>query len=176
MEKEKMTKEFAEKIMQDTRECLKHHCLEDKRECNVCPVYHPIEEIIVAKAFIEDKEITVLQGYPEYKGADVYQYDASRTFGKGWKNEAYELHALHGMVGEIGELHSLYQKVYQGHEFDEDHAKKELGDLLWFIAEYACAMGWALSDVMHTNIEKLKKRYPNGFETDKSLHRENGDI
>lgn len=176
MEREKMTKEFAEKIMQDARECLKHSCSEDERDCNVCPVYHPLEEIIEAKVFLEGKGTKIMHGYIEYEGADVYQSDASRTFGKGWKDEDYQLHALHGMVGEIGELHSLYQKVYQGHEFDEDHAKKELGDLLWFIAEYACSMGWALSDVMYTNIEKLKKRYPNGFDAEKSLHRENGDV
>ena len=87
-----------------------------------------------------------------------------------------EKHALHGMVGEIGELHSLYQKMYQGHTFDEEHAKKELGDLLWFIAEYCTAKGWNLSDVMELNIEKLKKRFPDGFSTDKSLHRVEGDI
>lgn len=67
-----------------------------------------------------------------------------------------EMHALHGMVGEIGELHSLYQKEYQGHAFDEEHAKKEVGDLLWFIAEYCTAMNWELDDVMEMNIEKLK--------------------
>ena len=176
MEKEKMTREIALKIMQDARECLKHSCDETicKESLLKCPVYHPIEDIVKAKAFLEGKKMAM--GYYEYRGADAYQKDAGRTFGEGWKDEDYQLHALHGMVGEIGELHSLYQKVYQGHEFDEDHAKKELGDLLWFIAEYAYSMGWALSDVMHTNIEKLKKRYPNGFETNKSLHRENGDI
>ena len=86
------------------------------------------------------------------------------------------MHALHGMVGEIGELHSLYQKVYQGHEFDGEHAKKEVGDILWFIAEYCTAMGWQLEDVMEMNIEKLKARYPKGFEAERSLNRVEGDI
>lgn len=87
-----------------------------------------------------------------------------------------ELHALHGMVGEIGELHSLYQKNFQGHKFDKLHAKKELGDLLWFIAEYCSAMGWSMSDVAQMNIDKLKARFPEGFEADKSLNRAEGDI
>lgn len=87
-----------------------------------------------------------------------------------------ELHALHGMVGEIGELHSLYQKSFQGHGFDNNHAKKELGDLLWFIAEYCSSQGWKMSDVAQLNIDKLKARFPEGFEADKSLNRAEGDI
>ena len=87
-----------------------------------------------------------------------------------------ELHALHGMVGEIGELHSLYQKSFQGHKFDKLHAKKELGDLLWFIAEYCTAKGWTLEEVMQLNIDKLRARYPEGFETERSIHRVAGDI
>lgn len=108
--------------------------------------------------------------------ANEYQRLAERTMNKKNSNRENELHALHGMVGEIGELHSLYQKVYQGHEFDAYHAMKELGDLLWFVAEYCTANGWALADVMELNIEKLKARYPEGFSEDHSLHRAEGDI
>lgn len=87
-----------------------------------------------------------------------------------------EKHALHGIVSEAGEIHGLYQKVYQGHVIDKEHAKKELGDLMWFIAEYADANGWKLSDIMQMNIDKLKARYPQGFDSEKSLHRKEGDI
>lgn len=105
-----------------------------------------------------------------------YQRLASRTMNLLWTSEAQTMHALHGMVGEIGELHSLYQKRYQGHDFDEEHAKKELGDLLWFVAEYCTAMGWDLEDVMQLNIDKLIARYPEGFSEERSLHRAAGDI
>lgn len=105
-----------------------------------------------------------------------YQRLASRTIGSNMNAVKQEKHALHGMVGEIGELHSLYQKRYQGHDFDEEHAKKELGDLLWFVAEYCTAWGWALEDVMQLNIDKLIARYPTGFEVKRSLHRAAGDI
>ena len=105
-----------------------------------------------------------------------YQRLASRTINFNWGKSSLELHALHGMVGEIGELHSLYQKKYQGHNFDVEHAKKELGDLMWFIAEYCTAVGFKLDDVMQTNIDKLKARYPDGFDVEKSLHRKEGDI
>ena len=105
-----------------------------------------------------------------------YQLLASRTINNDLTKVGQEKHALHGLVGEIGELHSLYQKVYQGHEFDKNHAMSELSDMLWFIAEYCTAMGWNLDDVMQYNIDKLIARYPDGFETDKSLHRAEGDI
>lgn len=108
--------------------------------------------------------------------ANDYQKLASRTINKALTKGTMEAHALHGMVGEIGEIHSLYQKVYQGHHLDEEHIKKELGDLMWFIAEYCTAMGFKLDDVMQTNIDKLKARYPSGFESERSLHRKEGDI
>lgn len=105
-----------------------------------------------------------------------YQLLASRTINKELELKEQEMHALHGLVGEIGELHSLYQKVYQGHEFDKHHAMSELSDMLWFVAEYCTAMDWNLDDVMQYNIDKLIARYPDGFESDKSLHRAEGDI
>lgn len=105
-----------------------------------------------------------------------YQSLAERTINHDCTKSEMEMHALHGMCGEIGELHSLYQKMYQGHPFDKEHAMKELGDLLWFIAEYCTACGLSLDDVAVANIEKLKARYPEGFDADKSLHRKEGDL
>lgn len=105
-----------------------------------------------------------------------YQDLAARTINTNLDSWQMSFHALHGMVGEIGEIHSLYQKTYQGHEMKSAHIKKELGDLLWFVAEYCTAMGWDLDDVARMNIDKLKARYPEGFDADKSLHRKEGDI
>lgn len=105
-----------------------------------------------------------------------YQKLAARTINKDLVPSEQEHHALHGMVGEIGEIHSLYQKEYQGHSIDREHLKKELGDLLWFIAEYCTALGWELDDVATLNIEKLKARYPEGFDAEHSLHRAEGDL
>lgn len=107
---------------------------------------------------------------------NVYQLLAARTINRTLSQEQTELHALHGLSGEVGEIHSLYQKVYQGHEMDQEHLKKELGDLMWFIAELCTSKKWNLEDVMALNIEKLKARFPDGFEEDKSLNRKEGDI
>ena len=105
-----------------------------------------------------------------------YQMLAARTINEKLSLIAKEYHALHGMVSEMGELHSIYQKAYQGHGLNFEHMKKELGDLLWFIAEYCTVMNWELEEVMQLNIDKLLKRYPEKFETERSLHREEGDI
>ena len=105
-----------------------------------------------------------------------YQKLACRTINYDLYIAEIVLHALHGMSSEIGEIHSIYQKSYQGHKADEEHLKKEVGDLLWFIAEYCTAYGWNLEDVMQQNIDKLIARYPDGFDAEHSLHRAEGDI
>lgn len=105
-----------------------------------------------------------------------YQMLASRTINNQLTTPAQEIHALHGIAGEIGEIHSIYQKYYQGHEKNKEHLQKELGDLLWFIAEYCTAKCWPLESIMCMNISKLKARFPEGFEEERSLNRAEGDI
>lgn len=105
-----------------------------------------------------------------------YQKLAARTINPELSSILMENHAIHGMAGEVGEIHSIYQKYYQGHDLDDSHLKKELGDLLWFAAEYCTAKGWDMTDVAQLNIDKLRARFPEGFEVDKSLHRAAGDI
>lgn len=105
-----------------------------------------------------------------------YQKLAARTINKNLSTVECQYHALHGLVGETGEIHSLYQKVFQGHEYTEEHMKKEFGDLLWFIAEYCSAMEWSLEEIMELNINKLKARFPEGFDPEKSQHRKEGDV
>ena len=105
-----------------------------------------------------------------------YQQLAARTINREHLPGEWEDHALLGMMGEVGEISSIYQKTYQGHEMDYAHLKKEVGDLLWFIAEYCTACRWELEEVMALNIEKLRARYPDGFETERSLNRKTGDV
>lgn len=105
-----------------------------------------------------------------------YQLLAGRTMNPDLSDFDTMQHALHGMVGEIGEIHSLFQKVYQGHDIDVVHLKKELGDLLWFVSEFATINRWELSEIAQMNIDKLKARYPYGFAEEQSLHRKEGDV
>ena len=106
-----------------------------------------------------------------------YQKLAMRTCSIPYTDRGAMLtHAVLGLASEAGEVAGIFQKTYQGHEADTEHIKKELGDCLWMIAEACEALEFDLGDVMMTNIEKLKDRYPEGFSVERSLHREDGDI
>lgn len=107
--------------------------------------------------------------------ASEYQKLAARTIGTS-DNEDTIRHGVYGLCAEAGEVAGLFQKIYQGHKLDTEHLKKELGDVLWMIAEICTANNWSLEDIMKLNIEKLKARYPDGFEAERSLHRVEGDI
>ena len=116
-------------------------------------------------------------------GSDQYQALAMRPCAIPYNDRKGMLsHALLGLASEAGEAAGILQKVYQGHphpltdEQEQLHLIKELGDCLWMIAEACEAIGTPMSLVMETNIEKLKARYPEGVEADKSLHRKEGDI
>ena len=112
----------------------------------------------------------------KYKGADEYQKDAARTIMTPDNLDKMLTHGLHGLASEVGEVHGIFQKTFQGHEADPEHLIKELGDVLWMIAEICTACGFSMSDIMKINIDKLWGRYPDGFDPDKSLHRKEGDI
>lgn len=85
-------------------------------------------------------------------------------------------HAVFGMCSETGEIAGIFQKTYQGRDIDFVHLKRELGDVCWFVAEACTAMGVSLEDVMECNIQKLKDRFPEGFDPYLDQHRKQGDI
>ena len=106
-----------------------------------------------------------------------YQEFAARTINTDLTLIGQRNHALYGLAAETGEILSLYQKELQGHGMpSREHLIKETGDAMWMIAELLTSQGIDLDEVMETNIEKLKKRYPEGFTTERSIHRESGDI
>lgn len=100
-----------------------------------------------------------------------FQKMSARTINKDLSGEEVELHALHEIAGEVGEIHSIYQKVYQGHDFDEENLKEEIGDLLWGIAELCTSRGYSLEEIAQFNVDKLLGRYPNGFDPERSKNR-----
>lgn len=81
-------------------------------------------------------------------------------------------HALWGLSSEVGEVCSLHQKTHQGHSLDAVALRKEIGDVLWMIAELCDVYNISMGAVAEENIAKLKKRFPEGFSVDKSLHRD----
>lgn len=71
-----------------------------------------------------------------------------------------------GIVGEAGEVADLLKKVlYHGKPLDVFHLREELGDVLWYLTSLAELHNLNLDDIAKANVEKLTKRYPNGFHT-----------
>jgi len=104
-----------------------------------------------------------------------YQELALRTSGS-MDNKDMILNGTLGLSGESGEVADYLKKaLFQGHEFDEKHIAEELGDICWYIAILSHGIGYDLEAVMQINIDKLKKRYPKGFEKERSLNRESED-
>lgn len=82
-----------------------------------------------------------------------------------------------GLGGESGEVEDQVKKsIFQGHALDKEHLAKELGDVAWYLAVAAHAIGYDLDTIFQMNVDKLWARYPNGFEAEKSLHREESDV
>lgn len=105
-----------------------------------------------------------------------YQAAAMRTAGTTDK-ETLLINGVMGLNGEAGECIDLIKKhLFQKHELDKSHIAKELGDVAWYLAVTAYAIDYELEAVFKMNIDKLRARYPNGFEATKSLHRAAGDI
>ena len=106
-----------------------------------------------------------------------YQGLAMRTSNRELSKEDHLLNGVLGLVGESGEIADLIKKNrMQGHPIDIEHVAKELGDVCWYIAETATAIGCDMETIMKMNIEKLRKRYPKGFDTERSQHRAKGDV
>ena len=82
-----------------------------------------------------------------------------------------------GLTGEAGECADIIKKhLHHEHPLDREHLLKELGDVLWYVALGCELLGETLENVMYMNIDKLKARYPEGFDPDKSLNRKEGDV
>ena len=108
---------------------------------------------------------------------DNYQELALRTASReSLVDESTMLNAAAlGLNGEAGEIADHVKKVmFHGHPLDDDtrdKIAKELGDILWYCAMGARGIGIGLGDIAQMNVEKLKKRYPDGFSTENSLNR-----
>lgn len=106
-----------------------------------------------------------------------YQKEALRT--ESGMNKQYPriLNGLMGLNGEAGEAIDILKKsLFHGHELDREHLAKELGDVAWYLAVSADAIGYKLEDILQMNVDKLRARYPEGFDTERSQHRDPNDI
>ena len=102
-----------------------------------------------------------------------YQLLAQRT-AKITDNPADKLlNGCMGLNGEAGECIDLLKKhLFHGRELDRKKLAEELGDVLWYVTELATEAGYTLADIAQNNIAKLRRRYPEGFDAERSRNRE----
>jgi NTP pyrophosphatase (non-canonical NTP hydrolase) len=103
---------------------------------------------------------------------DEYQELAARTIGAGRSREQAIANAALGLTGEAGEVAEHVKKhLFHDYPLDRDAVVKELGDCLWYVAAMCTALGTSLDEVGAANVEKLRRRYPDGFSSERSLNR-----
>ena len=106
-----------------------------------------------------------------------YQKLAMTTLNPALSDKDILINGVMGLCGESGEAIDIVKKwLAQGHELDKAHLAKELGDIAWYLAEAATALDLSLEDILQANLDKLKKRYPEGFSSQQSMIRLEGDL
>lgn len=82
-----------------------------------------------------------------------------------------------GLAGESGEVLDMVKKwVFHEKDLDKDHLKKEIGDVMWYVAMLCESFGFDLDEILQMNVDKLRARYPEGFDPEKANHRKPGDV
>ena len=104
--------------------------------------------------------------------ANEYQSLAMFTLNPALSKRDVLVNGVMGLCGESGEAIDIVKKwLAQGHELDKKGLAKELGDIAWYLAETAWALDLPLEDILRGNIEKLQRRYPEGFDPSRSVNR-----
>lgn len=104
--------------------------------------------------------------------ANEYQKLAMRTINVE-QSEDRLLNAVFGLMGEVGEVTDMVKKIWwHGHDIEKPKLLDELGDVLWYVVLATDALGETLEEVMNRNIIKLKTRYPDGFDPQRSKSRD----
>ena len=106
-----------------------------------------------------------------------YQKAAMETLNPALDKKDVLINSVMGLCGESGEAIDIVKKwLMQGHELDKAHLIKELGDVAWYLAEAATALDVPLEAVFQGNLDKLRQRFPNGFDVGASVNRREGDL
>lgn len=101
-----------------------------------------------------------------------FQRVSTRTLNKELSKEQQVSNMIFGANGELGEVTDILKKhLYQGHRIDKQHLAEEIGDTLFYIVNLCTVYNLDVEDILQANVDKLKKRFPNGFESDRSINR-----
>ena len=116
----------------------------------------------------------------ESKSSESFSVRLRELYGEGLPVERL-LTAAVGMSAESGEFIEVVKKmIFQGKPVNEEnlfHLKRELGDVMWYVAQACMALDTSFDEIVEMNVEKLKARYPGGeFDVYKSENRADGDL
>jgi len=116
----------------------------------------------------------------ESKSSESFSVRLRELYSEGLPVERL-LTAAVGMSAESGEFIEIVKKmIFQGKPVNEEnlfHLKRELGDVMWYVAQACMALDTSFDEIVEMNVEKLKKRYPGGeFNVHKSENRAKGDL
>tara|TARA_R100000482_G_scaffold11588_1_gene3447 strand:+ start:7 stop:408 length:402 start_codon:yes stop_codon:yes gene_type:complete len=114
------------------------------------------------------------------KEHEAFIYRLQELEGQGFPTERL-LTAAVGMSAEAGEFTEVVKKIiFQGKPFTEEnmfHLKRELGDIMWYVAQACIGMNISIDEILQMNVDKLADRYPDGsFDVHYSENRAEGDI
>lgn len=144
-------------------------------ECSTCKHCGNNNESDVCRGCYIKEENDATNWEPEsadFVTADWYQAQTMRTAEDQYAEKSLAEAAL-GLTGEAGECVEIIKKhIFQGHDLETDKLIGEIGDVLWYAALLARVLGVSLGEIMMRNIEKLREWYPDGFDPERSIHRE----
>ena len=101
-----------------------------------------------------------------------YQQRSKRTLNTDLITEDQLTNYCLGVAGEAGEVADIIKKaIYHGHVLSPEKIIEELGDVLFYVAAIASTLHVSLNDIAEKNIEKLLRRYPDGFSEKASRER-----
>ncbi len=103
---------------------------------------------------------------------ETYRTDVLRTIRPEMGQRGRLLLGALGLAGEAGEVaDSLKKMLFPGHPHDTDAVRDELGDVMWYVMFLCDTLGLTLDEVLIGNVEKRRRRYPNGWDPERSRNR-----
>jgi len=111
-------------------------------------------------------------------GKDMMNYrdEVLRTLNQKLNPDEIVVNATLGLTGEAGELANVIKKImFHGHDVNDKMKEQlmgEMGDCYWYLEVLSEMFGFEEDDIKKANVEKLRKRYPDGFSEDRSINRE----
>lgn len=103
---------------------------------------------------------------------EEYQQLSQRTNAKLENSTLDNLHMCLGLQTESAEISDVFKKhIAYGKDVDWVNVKEELGDLMFYVVNMCNINGWDLRDLLQTNIDKLRLRFPEEFSQEKATNR-----